>query len=333
MRRDVYDLIGVGSPIVDSLAHIPESFIAESGGEKGGMVMVDAGSMVNLIAKLPEVPVEAPGGSAGNTVVGAARLGLRASFLGKLGGDDPARFYQDSFLRAGIDVSRFKHSPMPNARCLSLITPDSERTMRTFLGAALEFGPEDVSPEDFAGCRHAHVEGYVLFNELLARKVLESAKQAGCTVSLDLASFEVVRATRVMLEEMLRDSVDIVFANEAEAEAFCGGGKSCEAMAIELAGLCRVAAVKKGKDGAVIAQGDRLVPVAPRPAPEVKDTTGAGDLWAGGFLAGWLRGLDLGVCGTLGSILGAEVVQVIGASIPSDRWEVILQEARELGVV
>ncbi|MFQ3670003.1 MAG: adenosine kinase [Verrucomicrobiia bacterium] len=332
MRNDVYDLIGVGSPIVDSLAHVPESFIAESGGEKGGMVMVDGAGMVDLVARLPEPPVEAPGGSAGNTVVSAARLGLRASFLGKLGGDDAARFYQDSFLRAGIDVSRFKHSRLPNARCLSLITPDSERTMRTFLGAAMEFGPDEVSEADFSGCRHAHIEGYVLFNEGLARKVLNSAKAAGCTVSLDLASFEVVRATRAVLTDLLREAVDVVFANEDEARAFCGEGQSFEAMARDLATLCRVAAVKMGKDGALIAEGETVVPVEPRPAPRVQDTTGAGDLWAGGFLAGWLRGLPLPTCGKLGSILGAEVVQVLGANLPARQWDLVVEEARELGL-
>lgn len=332
MTSHVFDLIGVGSPIVDSLAQVPDSFIAQSGGAKGGMVMVGASEMAALINQLPTPPVEAPGGSAGNTIAGAARLGLRTSFLGKLGSDDSARFYQDSFLRAGIDVSRFKHSPAPNARCLSLITPDSERTMRTCLGAAMDFRPEEVAPSDLAGCRHAHVEGYVLFNEQLARTVLNSAKQAGCTISLDLASFEVVRASRPILHDLLQHTVDVVFANEEEARAYCGSDQSPEAMALELSRYCQIAAVKLGKDGAILASNQTLHPVEPRPAPEVKDTTGAGDLWAAGFLAGWLRGLDLTTCGKLGAILGAEVVQVIGASLPAARWDTILNQAADLGL-
>jgi sugar/nucleoside kinase (ribokinase family) len=326
-----FDLIGVGSPIVDSLARVPDAFIAQSGGEKGGMVMVDEAGMAALIGQLEEPPVQAPGGSAGNTVVGASRLGIKSSFLGKLGGDESARFYKDRFEQAGIDTSRFKVGGLPNARCLSLVTPDSQRTMRTFLGAAMTFGAEEVSVSDFAGCRHAHIEGYVLFNRDLAVKVLESAKEAGCTVSLDLASFEVVGASREILPGLLKNYVDVVFANEDEAAAFCGEGKAFDVMAAELASFCQVAVVKMGKDGAWIVSGGEKVRVEPRVATAI-DTTGAGDLWAGGFLAGWLSGLSLEQSGKIGSLLGAEVVQVMGAALPEERWEAILPGVKALGL-
>lgn len=319
-----FKLIGVGSPVVDALASVDDHFITDHvPGAKGGMELVDAATMGALLAQVPGELTEAPGGSAGNTAVGVSRLGLPVTFLGKLGNDAGADFYRDSFARVGGDVSRFKHGAVPNARCLSLVTPDSERTMRTDLGAAMTLTPDEVSPEDFVGADHAHIEGYLLFNRDLLYRVLECAKHAGCTVSLDLASFEVVGAAKDILPDILRESIDIVFANEEEANALTGLGENYHAMAAQLAQLCDVAVVKLGKNGSLVQQGNALHRVAPLLVERAVDTTGAGDLWAAGFLYGWLSGRDLPTCGRYGSLLGAEVVQVMGAAIPEGRWDII----------
>lgn len=245
-----FTLIGVGSPIVDTIAPVEESFIAQIDGDKGGMVLVDASTITDLIGKVPGETIIAPGGSAGNTLFALARMGASATFLGKTGNCDQGAFYRDRFQQLGGDSSRFKIGTVPNGHCLSLVTPDSERTLRTDLGAAMTLTPEEISVEDFNGCNHAHIEGYLLFNEALMMRVLECAKAAGCTISLDLASFEVVNATKAILPKTLKDYVDIVFANEEEAEAYTGIKGDYPTMAKQLAELCDIAAVKVGATGA-----------------------------------------------------------------------------------
>ena len=315
-----FDLIGVGAPIVDSLAQVEDAYLSNVGGAKGGMELIESAKMSALIADLGKSVVEAPGGSAGNTIQGVARLGLRTTFLGKLGNNAAAGFYRDQLAGMGVDTSRFKSAPLPNARCLSLVTPDSQRTMRTDLGASVTLAPSEISEKDFAGCRHAHLEGYLLFNRELTLQLLRSAKQAGCSISLDLGSFEVVRAARDILEEILRDYVTIVFSNEDEAAAYTDLKSDHTAMATALAKLCPVAVVKLGKDGALVHDGKNITRINPVRVERPVDTTGAGDLWASGFLYGWLQNKALALCGQYGSILGAEVVQIMGATMPEKTW-------------
>lgn len=325
-ERVIIDVMGVGSPIVDTLIRVEESVLATIGGEKGGMELVDGDWMAAALARIEGQQIEAPGGSAGNTAAGLARLGARVSFLGKVGNDIGGKFYVDRFAELGGDTQRFKQGDVANGRCLSLVTPDSERTMRTNLGAAMTLSPDEVSAADFEGVRHAHIEGYLLFNPDLMDKVLASAVATGCTVSLDLASFEVVNATRDRLPGILNQSVDLVFANEEEASAYFGGKGSPREWAVELAKITRVAAVKVGKDGAYIASAGGVDHVPAQRVERVIDTTGAGDLWAAGFLYGWTRGMPLDRCARIGSLLGAEVIQILGADIPADTWQRICQD-------
>src|SRR5688572_32198272 len=181
-----FDLIGVGSPIMDLLARVSDEFLKRHvAGEKGGMVLVDHNEMQRIIALLDGEPAYATGGSAANATFNAARLGLRSTFLGKLGHDDLARVYRHAFETAGVDGSRFKHGANANARCLALVTPDAQRTLRTCLGAAMTLAPTEITAADFTGCRHAHIEGYLVFSRALADAVLTAARSAGCTTSLD----------------------------------------------------------------------------------------------------------------------------------------------------
>lgn len=324
--RNIIDVIGVGSPIVDTLIRVDDAVLASVGGEKGGMELVSDEWMSATLARLEGDRTEAPGGSAGNTAAGLARLGARVSFLGKVGDDSGGRFYLERFAELGGDTARFKVGNCPNGRCLSLVTPDSERTMRTNLGAAMTLSPDEVTIADFEGVRHAHIEGYLLFNPELMDKVLRSAVATGCTVSLDLASFEVVNAARDRLPGILEESVDLVFANEEEAAAYFGGAGTPRDWALRLAEICGTAAVKVGRDGAYIAAGGRIDHVPARPVTAVVDTTGAGDLWAAGFLYGWSRGAEMDDCGRMGAVLAAEVIQVLGADIPAAAWQRIRSE-------
>jgi sugar/nucleoside kinase (ribokinase family) len=316
-----FDLIGVGSPIMDLLAPVPESFLARVAGDKGGMVLVDAPEMERLLDLLEREPACTTGGSAANATLNAARLGLHATFLGKLGNDALADAYRRRFAGAGVDGSRFKRGALPNARCLALVTPDAQRTLRTCLGAAMTLSPDDFSAEDFRGCRHAHIEGYLVFNRALAEAVLAAARAAGCTVSLDLSSFEVVQASRDWLLAELGRGVDVVFANEDEIRAFFPeAGDDYGALARRLAEHGVIAAVKLGRDGAWIAHGGELHRIAPVRVPDVVDTNGAGDAWAAGFLFAHLRGWPLPACGALASLIGAETVRHLGPLIPEAHW-------------
>ena len=326
-----FDLIGVGNPIMDLLAHVDDAFLAKHvAGEKGGMVLVDDADIAALVKKVAGNVATMPGGAVANATIGATRLGLRTTYLGKIGGDITAEHYFANFTATGGDGSRFKRAMLPNGRCISLVTPDGQRTLRTHLGAAMTLSPDEVSAADFAGARHALIEGYLLFNPALAEKVVRTARAAGCTISIDLASFEVVNAARDWIFAQLREGVDIVFANEDEAAALFQRRDAYESFARELAGFGGIAAVKMGGDGAWVAQGKQLHRIAPVRAERVVDTTGAGDSWAAGFLYGHLRGATLATSGAIGSILGAETVQHLGAAIPDMHWPRIRAQAEAL---
>jgi len=324
-----FDLVGVGSPIMDLMAAVPEELLQKISGAKGGMVLVEPHEMAELLKLLGGPPVTSTGGSAANCTLNATRLGLRTAFVGKLGNDDFATIYRDRFAAVGVDASRFKRGDLPNATCLALVTPDAERTMRTCLAAAMTLSPDEICPEDFAGCRHAHIEGYLVFNQALATAVLAAARTAGCTVSLDLGSFEVVNASREWILAQLHRGLDVVFANEDEIRALFPDDRSdYPDLARRLASHGVTAAVKVGKDGAWVARGDEVQHVAPVRVEQVVDTNGAGDSWAAGFLAGYVRGWDLAACGRMAAELGAETVRHFGPIIPDEHFAALAERVR-----
>jgi sugar/nucleoside kinase (ribokinase family) len=313
-------IIGIGNPIVDELARVEEAIVARAGGEKGGMELVDGDLLLELAAMIPSPLERSPGGSAGNTVSALARLGAAAAMVGKLGRDEAGGYYRDALRAAGGDTGRFLYSDrIPTGRCLCLVTPDSERTMRTHLGAAMTLTPDEIVPGLFDGATHVHVEGYLLFNPDLIRAVLETAADGRRTVSLDLASFEVVRSAHAELPDLLARYVDLVFANEEEAQAYCGSDDPAAGLD-SLADVCRIAAVKLGGAGALIREHGKTIRAPAERAARVIDTTGAGDFWAAGFLHGWTQGADGETCGRFGARLGAQVVQHIGARLPDAAW-------------
>ena len=312
-------IMGVGSPLVDILARVSHEHVDNIDGDKGGMQMVEFNQLQNLLGDVPEQEL-ATGGSASNTIVGLLKLGVSGAFLGKIGHDERGQYFLDSFVQAGGSGHAFKRCPeTPTGTCLSLVTPDAERTMRPYLGAAAGLLVEEVTPDDFTGQDHVHLEGYLLFNRDLALKTFQAAKEAGCTVSVDLASFEVVNANKDVLPELLENYVDMVFANEDEAKAWCGSDDPHEAIE-SLAKHCPVVAVKLGAEGAWVQRDGEKVFVGAHKVDAI-DTTGAGDLWASGFLYGLTHGLSVEQSAQLASKVGAEVVQVMGAVIPEAGWQ------------
>jgi sugar/nucleoside kinase (ribokinase family) len=316
---------------VDLLAEVSDDYIgAHAGGEKGGMVLIGPQDIETHLGQIASPIQKVPGGAAANTTFALAKMRTPSTFLGKLGIDEDGEAYAKAFQAVGGDPSRFKRiADIYTARCLSLVTPDSQRTMRTDLGAAAQMAPGDITPEDFARVDHAHVEGYLAFNRDLLKAVLEAAKEAGCTVSFDMGSFEVVRASEDILPDLLKNYIDAVFANEDEGEAFTGS-KDPEAALKALGECCDTAAVKLGPDGALLKRGGETCRVSAIPVHEVVDSTGAGDLWAAGFLYGYLRGLPLATCGELGALLGGQCVQFMGADLHEAAWEHVLKRLEEI---
>jgi len=292
------------------------------------MVFAENDFIEDVLHRVSSDPVVVPGGSACNTIVGLGSLGNPARFIGKCGRDAPGNLIHKDLVRSGVEPVLFTSSS-PTGKVLSVITPDAQRTMFTFLGAASEIDPGEITVNCFRRAAVAHIEGYMLYNRDLMLAILSNAKSAGARISLDLASFTIVKEAREFLHRIVRDYVDILIANEDEARAFTG--HSDEAAAIRSLGQrAPLAVLKVGKRGSYIAYGEGVVQVAPVPIDKAVDTTGAGDLWASGFLYGLVNGHPLESCGWLGSVCGSEVCQVVGAAIPETGWRRIRGHLEEL---
>ncbi len=328
-KRNV--VVTVGSALVDILARADEDFLAASGGVKGGMIYVAPEAIDRTLSRLSEPPAVVPGGSACNTAVGVARLGGKARFVGKRGGG-PMGDYLERALKSNRVEPRLLRSEKPTGRVLSVVTPDAQRSMFTYLGAAAETRPEEIGPELFADAAIVHVEGYLLHNPALIRRTLEAARAAGARVSLDLASYNVVEAARGLLVDLVRDSVDILLANEDESHAYTGEADPARALD-SLRREVDIAVVKLGARGSLIAEGNAVHAVPALGDGRALDSTGAGDLWASGFLYGLVHELPLPACGAIGAACGYEVCQVLGASIPEEGWRRIRRTLEDLSLV
>jgi len=312
-------IVGVGSALVDILAQGSDEFVARSGAIKGGMVYVDNAHIDQTLAQAASPPAIVPGGSACNTTVGVGQLGGTARFVGTCGQGAMGNFFENALRTRRVDP-RLARSNTPTGRVLSIITPDAERSMLTFLGAASETRPEDLREDYFADAAVVHIEGYLLFNPKLIVAALKAARSAGARVSLDLASYNVVAQSRDFLADIVREYVDILIANEDEARAFTGRSDPEQALSA-LNREARIAALKLGPRGSRIAADGRVVNVPAQGDGRAVDTTGAGDLWASGFLFGLVSGYSLEKSGAIGSACGYEVCQVLGASIPEAGWQ------------
>jgi sugar/nucleoside kinase (ribokinase family) len=318
LKNDRQLIVGIGSALVDILIHEDDSFIEKTGAVKGGMTLVDNTWIEHTLALGSGTATIVAGGSACNTIVGVGQLGGKARFVGKCGTDKWGRQFENDLAKQNVDPALLQ-SDSPTGRVLSIITTDAQRTMFTYLGASAETRPEEITAESFAGAAVVHVEGYLLFNPDLIQASLDAAKEAGALISLDLASFTVVEQSLELLERLVADYVDILIANEDEARAFTGESEEKLALRV-LSEKANIAVLKVGPRGSHIAAGGEIVHIQSMGDGTALDTTGAGDLWAAGFLFGLVNGYGLEKCGRLGSACGFEVCQVIGASIPEEGW-------------
>jgi sugar/nucleoside kinase (ribokinase family) len=319
IEKDKKLIVGVGSALVDILVCEDEDFLIKTGAAKGGMTYVEKEFIEQSLAISSKPTTMVSGGSACNTVVGIGKLGGEARFVGKCGRGEMGQFFENELKRQNVEPFLFR-SNSPTGRVLSIITPDTQRSMFTFLGASADALPEDISEQCFKNAAIVHIEGYLLFNSDLILKVLKTAKACGALVSLDLPSYNVVKESHELLRHIVETFVDILMANEDEALAYTGHSDQTRAVKA-LAEKVDIAVLKLGAKGSAIAHNNEILPILPAGNGYAIDTTGAGDLWAAGFLYGLVRGYPLEKCGELGSVCGHEVCQVLGANIPEAGWE------------
>lgn len=313
-------IVGIGSALVDILIKETDDFLAQTGAKKGGMTLVQsAGFIDSTVEKSSEKPSIVPGGSACNTIIGIGRLGGPARFVGKRGNDELGALLEKALVANNVEPQLLV-SPSSTGRVLSIITPDAQRSMFTFLGASGETKPEELLADRFKDAALVHIEGYLLFNEALIRAALAAAKNAGALVSLDLASYTVVEASKSILDDLVREYVDILIANEDEAAAFTGHKDEIQALET-LARKAETAVVKVGKRGSHIIHKGKKASIGIMGDGSAVDTTGAGDLWASGFLYGLVNGYPVDKAGQIGAACGYEVCQVVGAQIPDEGWK------------
>ncbi|MBQ7651971.1 MAG: adenosine kinase [Victivallales bacterium] len=317
-------ILGLGSAIMDLLYHVPDDFMENVPGLRGGTMMMSADEMDTLIGKIPSDGRIVQGGSAANTIVALAMLGDSTSLLCKLGNDSYGARFKEALLSSNVSDSNFKYSPLPTGRCLSLITPDSERTMRTCMGAAETMSPDDLSMDDFPHGGIFLIEGYSIFNKPMLLKAIELAKANGMEIHLDLASPEIAASQREFLLGMIPGNIHTIYANEMEAQAISNKNAPQEALDF-IAEICDIAIVKLGRKGAMIKRHSGETTCVPAQIVNAIDTTAAGDLWAAGFLHGYVNGWPIEKAAALGAATSAEVVQVTGSVLPKETWEKLRQ--------
>jgi sugar/nucleoside kinase (ribokinase family) len=327
-----YDVLCIGNAIVDIIARCDEAFLADNGIIKGAMNLIDAERAELLYSRMGPA-IEASGGSAGNTAAGIASFGGRAAYFGKVSDDHLGGIFSHDIRALGVafDTKPLDGTP-PTARSMIFVTPDGERSMNTYLGACVELGPDDVEEEKAKGALVTYFEGY-LWDPPLAKDAIRltaaHAHAAGREVAMSLSdAFCVDRYRDEFLDLMRSGHVDIVFANESELKSLYQT-ESFEAGLDAIRKDCKLAAVTRSEIGSVVVRGDETVTVQPLEISELVDTTGAGDLYAAGFLHGYTTGRSLTDCGALGSLAAGLVIQQVG---PRPRQN-LREEAQQRGLI
>jgi sugar/nucleoside kinase (ribokinase family) len=315
-------ILGIGNALVDALATLNDDNLLDLFGlPKGSMTLIGDDEQVHIQECFSSLAVErSTGGSAGNTMLALAHLGMQPGFIGTIGDDATGRFFAANCEEHGI-VPYLTTLPQQSGVAYTFISPGGERTFATYLGAAAMMTADDLRPDMFVGYDYLYVEGYLVQNHDLILRAVELAKEAGLKVCLDLASYNIVEADLDFFVHLVSEHVDIVFANEEEARAFTGM-QPAEALE-HLHTLCDVAVVKLGAKGATIMRGHEKVFAEAMPVATVVDTTAAGDFYAAGVMYGLMHDCTLQQCAEIGSLLAGHVIQVVGTRLPAETWDEI----------
>ncbi len=310
-----FDVVGIGNALVDVITHHGDEFLRGEGLVKGSMTLIDTERAIRLHRAMGS-GVELSGGSAANTITGVASFGGRAAYVGKVAADDLGQMYGHDLRAVGVT---FAHRPdgttIPTGRCLIVVTPDAERTMNTFLGVSSLLGPDDVDLEVVANGRVVYFEGY-LFDRDAAKEAYflaaRTAHEHGRKVSLSLSDSFCVDRHRADFLRLIEGEVDVLFGNRDELLSLYETTSLDDAIA-SVRGHCEIAAVTLGAEGSLVVTDRDVLHAPAEPVSRVVDTTGAGDLYAAGFLFGLSASLPLGECARLGAVAAAEVISHVGA--------------------
>ena len=310
-----FDVVGIGNALVDVIAHADETFIAQQELVKGSMTLIETDRAVSLYRALGSA-VEMSGGSAANTMCGIASFGGRAAYIGKVCDDELGRVFGHDLRAVGITFRPgAPEADVPTGRCIIVVTPDAERTMNTYLGVSSLLCPPDIDEATVAAGKVLYMEGY-LYDRPEAKEAFRAAARVahanGREVSLTLSDSFCVDRHRNDFRGLVADEVDILFGNEDELMSLYEV-TTFEAAVAAVRADCALAVITRGPSGSVIITGDGVIAVAAEDVERVLDTTGAGDLFASGFLYGYTNGKSLEECGRLGSLAAAEVISHVGA--------------------
>lgn len=328
-KQNIPAVLGVGNALVDVISALQsDQLLEEFGLPRGSMTLVDADqSKVIYKATYSEKSELTPGGSVANTIRSMAHLGANAGFMGKISKDELGSLFEAEFEKAGVKTHLFYSDKTDTGRVMGLVSPDSERTMATYLGAGAEMVPEEMNIDIFEGYDFFYIEGYLVFNQSLIQACAEVAKKAGVKIAVDLSSFNVVEANLDFLKDLIKNYVDIVFANEEEAKSFTG--LEPEEALHEIAKDCEITIVKVGKEGSMIKVGEEVTRIGVIPAKAV-DTTGAGDAYAAGFFYGLTNNHSIEQCGRIAALVSGKVVEVMGPNLPDDQWSEVKTEINKI---
>ncbi|MBK7709868.1 MAG: adenosine kinase [Bacteroidales bacterium] len=325
----MYKILGIGNALVDVMTLIPDDTVLEKFSlPKGSMQLVD-----NVKSELIKKETEhfsrslSSGGSAANTIHGLSMLGVTTEFIGSIGKDDLGDFFENDLKKAGIRTILTRRDSSTGT-AVALISKDSERTFATHLGAAVDLNAEDLNPIDFKGHNLLYLEGYLIYNKPLVDAACRFARNENMKIALDLASYNVVESKLTEFREIVEKYVDILFANEEEAKAYTG--LEPEGALDAISKVCEVAVIKVGGEGSWIKRDSEIIKVGTVNV-DLKDTTGAGDLYAAGFLYGYSMHKNLEVCGQYGSLLAGKVIEVLGAKMSESSWHEIKAAISEIG--
>ncbi|MBP3455785.1 MAG: adenosine kinase [Alistipes sp.] len=323
-------VIGIGNALTDMLVNLPnDKVLSQFSLPKGSMSLVGTATQTQISKSVAGYPYSLSlGGSASNTIRAMARLGCDVGFIGKVGADTTGDFFEQALQNLNIEPFILR-STQRSGKCVSLVSPDGERTMVTHLGAASELSADDIDEKMFDGYDCLYIEGYLVQDHDLIRSAIQKAKKHGLKIAIDLASFNVVAENLDFLHALVSDYVDIIFANKDEARTFTGEEEPLNALQA-LSEICELSVVKIGMKGALIKRGNEVVHVGIMAAAKRVDTTGAGDFYAAGFLSGLCDDLTLRQCGTIGAITSGKVIEVVGTTFGEEAWQHVFQLVKKV---
>jgi sugar/nucleoside kinase (ribokinase family) len=315
MTSAAFDVLGIGNAIVDVISRADDAFLAQHALTKGSMMLIDEARAETLYAAMGSA-IEVSGGSCGNTMAGVASFGGKGAYIGKVRNDQLGVVFGHDLKAIGVSFETTPATAGPStARCLITVTPDAQRTMSTYLGACTGLGPNDIDTKRIGSAQVTYVEGY-LWDAPEAKKAVlkafDAAHAAGRLVSITLSDSFCVDRYRDEFRALIRDKVDILFGNEAEIKSLYqvdSFDQAAEAVRKE----AKIAALTRSEKGSVVIKGSETRAVPAAPVSKIVDTTGAGDLYASGFLHGFTHGKPLAECARLGGIAAAEIISHVGA--------------------